>query len=1207
MDTSIPSPASAAPAAKRWQDRKGRLYEPAIGPRLRVLLFFLFAAVAVLGATAVYLVAIRGMEAVKGQSYWSFFSLCMFAAHEWVGMLFLLPFFAFGFIHFASARHRQNRVAVRLGLLLFGSGTLVCLTGLGLMQLPGLPQLPSGTVRAIVLWLHGVLPVAAVWLYVLHRRAGPAIKWKWGYAWGGAVAAFVGAMLYMHSADPRKWYAQGSPEGEKYFEPARSRTVDANFIPAHVLMNDEYCLKCHADIYNSHIHSAHKFSSFNNPAYLFSVRETRQRMGTRASRWCAGCHDLVPFFSGQFDDPNFDDVNNPTAKAGITCTSCHAITNVNSRSGNGDYTIEEPIHYPFTFSDNPLLQWLNEQMVKAKPEFHKKTFLKPFHRTAEFCSTCHKVGVPQEVNHYKEFLRGQDHLDSYHLSGVSGHGARSFYYPPVAKTNCAQCHMPLKESDDFGARDFDGSGKRKVHSHLFPSANTGVPALLKYRGHEDVIEAHAKVLKSGFDGKSPPLRIDLFGLKQLTIDRARGGALLAGLSAASPTGLLAAPPLLELMTDRGVTAPLLDDQALRPHLPKLQPGGTYLIEVVVRTLNMGHPFTQGTADSNEIWVDFQAKAVGNGGVRLLARNGGMDGGEDQGRVDENAHFINVLMLDRHGNRIDRRNPQDIFTPLYNHQIPPGAGQVLHYRLHVPRDLKPGEAVEVSARVRFRKFDHRYMEIIHGAGKVPPLPIVDLCTDRVVLPVAGVAEKVVAQESPIKPAWQRWNDYGIGCFLEGGPSGKGGELAQAERAFARLLAPEFAKEKAAHGHGHLNLARVHLAYGGVERLEKARQSLAEARKCDPPAPWWTVAYFTAQVNLQNANLEEAIASFETILDPKNRDPKRKFDFTQDWVVINELGMAHFELGKSYFWGAGAANDADAEKHLRKAVARFEDTLKLDPDNIEAHEFLSKCYVRLGGAGGPPAAVPGESRTFEARLLRLVKEFADPARPAGERGAAAVELTPLLASSEAPGADGARLAVLVQARRQCEAVAAATPDRWLRLAATPVLRGLDRRILATLPEVARRLADAKLERVRRLEAATELVEGLAQLEVRSPRADVAPAFVAAAGFPSPGLPVNLALSTLANGGYLEGPLAQPRLLTLHALRRQARPLFTEGADPELQAAAARVLARVHLLMHGIFKPDENATGHAVRVYRQRHPAAARASQAIVIYPTEPSAAR
>src|SRR5207247_1854080 len=107
--------------------------------------------------------------------------------------------------------------------------------------------------------------------------------------------------------------------------------------------------------------------------------------------------------------------------------------------------------------------------------------------------------------------------------------------------------------------------------------------------------------------------------------------------------------------------------------------------------------------------------------------------------------LNVLMLDRHGNRIDRRNPQDIFTPLYNHQIPPGAAQVAHYRLQVPKDLK--EPLELSARVRYRKFDYIYMEKVHGAGKVPKLPIVDLCSVKVILPVAGLAEKVAAQESP----------------------------------------------------------------------------------------------------------------------------------------------------------------------------------------------------------------------------------------------------------------------------------------------------------------------------------------------------------------------------------------------------------------------------------------------------------------------------
>jgi len=163
--------------------------------------------------------------------------------------------------------------------------------------------------------------------------------------------------------------------------------------------------------YDGWFHSAHRRSSFNNKAYLMSVRETRkvslERDGsTQASRWCAGCHDPVPFFSGEFDDPNFDDVHNPTGQAGITCTVCHVITTVNNTRGNSAYTIEEPQHYPFAFSANPILKWVNLTLVKAKPEMHKKTFLKPIVKSAEFCSVCHKVGLPFAVNHYKDFVRG---------------------------------------------------------------------------------------------------------------------------------------------------------------------------------------------------------------------------------------------------------------------------------------------------------------------------------------------------------------------------------------------------------------------------------------------------------------------------------------------------------------------------------------------------------------------------------------------------------------------------------------------------------------------------------------------------------------------------------------------------------------------------------------------------------------------------------
>ena len=95
-------------------------------------------------------------------------------------------------------------------------------------------------------------------------------------------------------------------------------------------------------------------------------------------------------------------------------------------------------------------------------DFHRRTFLKPLHESAEFCGSCHKVHLPEELNGYR-WLRGQNHYDSFLLSGVSGHGVQSFYYPDRAEPNCNGCHMELIESDDFGAKRYDDDDVLSVH------------------------------------------------------------------------------------------------------------------------------------------------------------------------------------------------------------------------------------------------------------------------------------------------------------------------------------------------------------------------------------------------------------------------------------------------------------------------------------------------------------------------------------------------------------------------------------------------------------------------------------------------------------------------------------------------------------------------------------------------------------------------
>ncbi len=903
-------------------------YIPAIGPWLRVLLWVVFAGFALMGATGVYLSAVRVLNvSLAPNNYTTPFALWVFFGHIVFGVAGTLPFVAFGAFHWWTARHRKNRLAIKLGILLFAVGLLVAVTGFALIQLDGLPQLPEGTAqRWVVYGLHIVLPVAAVFAYIWHRRAGPPIKWRLAWGWAGGVGVITAVMLVMHAQDPQKWGREGPKEGAEYFEPSMSRTADGKFIDADVLMMDAYCAKCHQDVANDHFHSAHKFSSFNNKAYLFSVRETRkvglEKDGNvKASRWCAGCHDPVPFLGGAFDDPKFDDVNHKTAHAGITCTACHAITHVNGTFGNGAYTMEEPAHYPFATSTDPTLQWMNQQLVKAKPDFHKQTFLKPLHKSAEFCATCHKVSLPVELNHYKEFLRGQNHYDSFLLSGVSGHGVRSFYYPPTAKENCAACHMPLKASTDFGAKDFDKSGTAKVHNHRFAGANTGLFTLLKNdpkysqyaAGFDETIKLHEGYLKGAPDGTDKKVRIDLFGLKANAKD-----------------------------------APV---SKLRPELPTLQPGKSYLVEVVVRTLAIGHHFSQGTVDSNEIWVDFKATSGG----KEIARNGGMTG-PDSGEVDRWSHFINVHMLDRNGSRINRRNPQDIFTPLYDKQIPPGGAAVLHYRLDIPADVKG--PVELSAKLRYRKFDDEYMKLVHEGKPYPTLPIIDVCSDAVTLPVAG-GPAVSEQTSPIKPAWQRWNDYGIGNLLEGG--GKRGNFKQSEDAFRQLLT---LGEKDAVPHGHLNLARTFIEEG---RLDEAAKELEASGKCEVPAAWWSRLWFTAQVNAQNAGRTEdllaVIADLEKLLDPKGQPADRGFDFTKDYVAWNMLANLQFKVRKAHPEGSAERRTATV-----KAIQSAERVIALDAEDVTAHDLLALAYGELAGN------VPAVTTKSDPRADLMTKQAA-----------------------------------------------------------------------------------------------------------------------------------------------------------------------------------------------------------------------------------------
>lgn len=855
--------------------------EPVLSPALRRLLGVVYILFGLLAVNSLYLVGVHLTGQISGRQLENPFYLFMFLFHLGAGLVLLMPALAFGGLHLRRAWRwrRINRYAVRAGVALFATVILMLLSGIALTRF-GFLEINHPLYRSSAYWIHALTPLVIAWLFVLHRLAGPRLQWRAGAAWGGAAVAFTAVALGLHL-----WSPVSEPELTRPYQPALIKTHEGRRIPASHLMTDAFCAECHADIARQAQFSMHRLSSFNNPVYRFSVEETRDTVLRRdghveASHFCAGCHDPVPLLSGRFSDPDYAPEQDPASQAGITCMTCHAITAVNSPKGNADFTLVDPPRYPFAFSDNPALQYVNRQLIKAKPAFHKKTLLKPHHRSAEFCAGCHKVHLPYALNRYR-WLRGQNHYDSFLLSGVSGHRVDSFYYPEQAAGNCAECHMPAVASEDPAARDFTGEGERSVHDHRFAAANTAIPYLLEFPLEE--IEIRRDRLREA-------ARVDIFGLRE----------------EGRVNGRLHAP--------------------LRPALPTLEPGRTYLLETVIRTLGVGHELTQGTADSNELWLDV---TVTSGG-RIIGRSGARDA---SGEVDPWAYYVNAYVLDREGNRIDRRNVQDIFVALYNHQIPPGAAAVVHYALRVPPELT--EPVRVEARLQYRKFDTRLLRHVQGrkfAGNT--LPVTTLASDTLTLPVAGGGE--VSGQARKIPEWERWNDYGIGLLRQGSQGSNKGELRSATAAFERV-------EALGRPDGPLNLARVYYKEG---RITDAAAALRRAAQFEPPPPPWTLAWLSALVDREQGRLDAAIARLQALADTRFQDARnRGFDFGADYRMRNMLGRTLYERARQ---ARSEAERPERQDLLQRAKAGFKAVLEADPENVTAHYNLALVSAELGQA-------------------------------------------------------------------------------------------------------------------------------------------------------------------------------------------------------------------------------------------------------------------
>ena len=177
-------------------------------------------------------------------------------------------------------------------------------------------------------------------------------------------------------------------------------------------------------------------------------------------------------------------------------------------------------------------------------------------------------------------------------------------------------------------------------------------------------------------------------------------------------------------------------------------------------------------------------------------------------------------------------------------------------------------------------------------------------------------------------------------------------------------------------GWVNLARVYQREG---RIPDALAALEKAANHKEPGAPWVINWLTGQINASNGLLDEAIASFESVLATKI--PDRKFDFSTDYRVINDLGAALYARARIELPVTSPAR----RDYLQKAIAAYRRTLAIDSEDVSAHWGLAQAYSDPAWgsktAGAPPPASRPDAGDAERRAgrRRRAREAGRPRSP------------------------------------------------------------------------------------------------------------------------------------------------------------------------------------------------------------------------------------
>lgn len=539
----------------------------------------------------------------------------------------------------------------------------------------------------------------------MERRYGMGTLWVTvGLGAVVAILSYAYSPPRMNNEFPDDYSFQYGPD--RPFAPSLAQTVSGGAMDARVLSGSKSCgtAGCHEEIVKEWEVSAHRYAAMDVAFQAIQMNMANQN-GPVSTRYCGGCHDPISLFSGTKNI--YTDPEQLTAlrgyQEGVSCLTCHSIRKVDLK-GNANFVVAHPPRYMFEmeYDENPseTKRWVRDFLIRAYPRPHVEGLSKGLFKTPEYCASCHKQFIDQEINKVG-WVQLQNQFDNWRQSRWNHPGN------PEKTIECRECHMPLVTSTDPAAgdvRDYNRTADDGKHrSHRFIGANLLMPTLLKLPGWEKQVELTEKWLQ----------------------------------------GKIEIPEI----ADKWAQGPAVGLDVITPEI--IRPGEKIDIQVVITSNKVGHDFPTGPLDIIQAWVQLIVK---DDQGRVLYSQGNVN---DKGFIDPGTFMFKAEPVDQYGNLIDRHNLWEMVGVRHRRALFPGFSDTAEFSFYcpdlfaAPRKLLPQEVsfqvdslngsnrtVEVTARLYYRKVDQYLINFLFGEDKGLTSPITLMAEEIKTIPVGS---------------------------------------------------------------------------------------------------------------------------------------------------------------------------------------------------------------------------------------------------------------------------------------------------------------------------------------------------------------------------------------------------------------------------------------------------------------------------------------